>query len=156
MLVHDCGVRHGERVAIAMRNYPEWVVSYWAVASIGAAVVGMNAWWTSQEMAYGLGDVVQQRRMIDQSPGERSYKMRLGQHLDAMLALCETVGCRRQNLLGYFGEASGPCGNCDPELAQAEQPEPSCNVTASSELLSCPERRASCSSSAACAMPWKP
>ncbi|MCR2808177.1 MULTISPECIES: DNA helicase RecQ [unclassified Microbacterium] len=64
-------------------------------------------------MAYGLGDVVQQRRMIDQSPGERSYKMRLGQHLDAMLALCETVGCRRQNLLGYFGEASGACGNCD-------------------------------------------
>ena len=42
-------------------------------------------------MAYGLGDVVQQRRMIDQSPGERSYKTRLGQHLDAMLALCETV-----------------------------------------------------------------
>ncbi|GAA3201493.1 DNA helicase RecQ [Microbacterium terregens] len=64
-------------------------------------------------MAYGLGDVVQQRRMIDQSPGERSYKMRLGQHLDAMLALCETVGCRRQNLLGYFGEPSGACGNCD-------------------------------------------
>jgi ATP-dependent DNA helicase RecQ len=64
-------------------------------------------------MVYGLGDVVQQRRMIDQSPGDRSYKTRLGQHLDAMLALCETVGCRRQNLLGYFGEASGPCGNCD-------------------------------------------
>ncbi|MDZ8160512.1 DNA helicase RecQ [Microbacterium aquimaris] len=64
-------------------------------------------------MAYGLGDVVQQRRMIDQSPGDRTYKMRLGQHLDAMLALCETVGCRRQNLLGYFGQESGPCGNCD-------------------------------------------
>lgn len=64
-------------------------------------------------MAYGLGDVVQQRRMIDQSPGDRSYKMRLGQHLDAMLALCETVGCRRQNLLEYFGQKSDPCGNCD-------------------------------------------
>ncbi len=64
-------------------------------------------------MAYGLGDVVQQRRMIDQSPGDRSYKMRLGQHLDAMLALCETVGCRRQNLLDYFGQRSEPCGNCD-------------------------------------------
>ncbi|MAP64564.1 MAG: DNA helicase RecQ [Microbacterium sp.] len=64
-------------------------------------------------MAYGLGDVVQQRRMIDQSPGDRTYKTRLGQHLDAMLALCETVGCRRQNLLGYFGQESGPCGNCD-------------------------------------------
>ena len=51
--------------------------------------------------------------MIDQSPGDRTYKLRLGQHLDAMLALCETVSCRRQNLLDYFGEASGPCGNCD-------------------------------------------
>lgn len=64
-------------------------------------------------MAYGLGDVVQQRRLIDQSPGDRAYKMRLGQHLDAMLALCETVSCRRQNLLNYFGQESGPCGNCD-------------------------------------------
>jgi ATP-dependent DNA helicase RecQ len=71
-------------------------------------------------MAYGLGDVVQQRRMIDQSPGERSYKTRLGQHLDAMLALCETVGCRRQNLLGYFGEASSACGNCDTCLEAPE------------------------------------
>jgi long-chain acyl-CoA synthetase len=50
------GVGAGDRVAVAMRNYPEWVVSYWAVASIGAAVVGMNAWWTSHEMAYGLSD----------------------------------------------------------------------------------------------------
>lgn len=64
-------------------------------------------------MAYGLGDVVQQRRLIDQSPGDRTYKMRLGQHLDAMLALCETVGCRRQNLLNYFGQDAEPCGNCD-------------------------------------------
>jgi ATP-dependent DNA helicase RecQ len=64
-------------------------------------------------MAYGLGDVVQQRRLIDQSPGDRAFKMRLGQHLDAMLALCETVGCRRQNLLGYFSQESGACGNCD-------------------------------------------
>ena len=64
-------------------------------------------------MVYGLGDVVQQRRLIDQSPGDRTFKMRLGQHLDAMLALCETVGCRRQNLLGYFGQDSTPCGNCD-------------------------------------------
>jgi ATP-dependent DNA helicase RecQ len=46
--------------------------------------------------------------------------MRLGQHLDAMLALCETVGCRRQNLLGYFGEVSEPCGNCDTCLTPPE------------------------------------
>ncbi len=71
-------------------------------------------------MAYGLGDVVQQRRLIDQSPGERAYKQRLGQHLDAMLALCETVSCRRQNLLNYFGQASDPCGNCDTCLQPAD------------------------------------
>jgi len=71
-------------------------------------------------MAYGLGDVVQQRRLIDQSPGDRAYKTRMGQHLDAMLALCETVGCRRQNLLGYFGQSSDPCGNCDTCLQAPE------------------------------------
>jgi acyl-CoA synthetase (AMP-forming)/AMP-acid ligase II len=52
----DLGVGRGDRVAIAMRNYPEWVVAYWATVSIGAAVVGMNAWWTSVEMEYGLSD----------------------------------------------------------------------------------------------------
>ncbi|MFF2494249.1 DNA helicase RecQ [Agromyces sp. NPDC058064] len=64
-------------------------------------------------LAYGLQDVVQQRRMIDDSPGDLAHRRRLSAHLDAMLALCETVQCRRQNLLAYFGEASEPCGNCD-------------------------------------------
>jgi ATP-dependent DNA helicase RecQ len=64
-------------------------------------------------MAYGLNDVVQQRRMIDESPGDLAHRRRLSAHLDAMLALCETVHCRRVNLLGYFGQASEPCGNCD-------------------------------------------
>ncbi len=64
-------------------------------------------------MAYGLGDVVQQRRLIDQGEGDRAHKIRQQQHLDAMLALCETVQCRRQNLLAYFGQDSAPCGNCD-------------------------------------------
>jgi long-chain acyl-CoA synthetase len=50
------GIGSGDRVAIAMRNYPEWVVSYWAILSLGAAAVGMNAWWTSAEMEYGLTD----------------------------------------------------------------------------------------------------
>ena len=50
------GVVPGDRVALAMRNYPEWVFGYWAIVSLGAACVGMNAWWTSDEMAYGLND----------------------------------------------------------------------------------------------------
>ena len=64
-------------------------------------------------LAYGLQDVVQQRRMIDESPGDLAHRRRMAAHLDAMLALCETVQCRRQNLLAYFGQASEPCGNCD-------------------------------------------
>ncbi len=50
------GVNPGDRVAIAMRNFPEWMLIYWACVSIGVAVVGMNAWWTAEEMAYGLSD----------------------------------------------------------------------------------------------------
>ena len=64
-------------------------------------------------LAYGLQDVVQQRRMIEQSPGDLSHRRKLSSHLDAMLALCETVDCRRVNLLGYFGQTSTACGNCD-------------------------------------------
>jgi ATP-dependent DNA helicase RecQ len=64
-------------------------------------------------LAYGLQDVVQQRRMIEESPGDLAHRRRMAAHLDAMLALCETVHCRRQNLLQYFGQASEPCGNCD-------------------------------------------
>ncbi len=50
------GVRPGDRVAIAMRNYPEWLLVYWVCVSIGVAAVGMNAWWTGEEMAYALDD----------------------------------------------------------------------------------------------------
>ena len=50
------GVTPGTRVALAMRNYPEWIVGYWATLSVGAAVVGMNAWWTTPEMEYALND----------------------------------------------------------------------------------------------------
>ncbi|WP_396131385.1 DNA helicase RecQ [Agrococcus sp. BE272] len=64
-------------------------------------------------LAYGLQDVVQQRRMIADGDGDAQRKRNQTLHLDAMLALCETVECRRQQLLGYFGEPSEPCGNCD-------------------------------------------
>ncbi|HLU04543.1 MAG TPA: DNA helicase RecQ [Advenella sp.] len=64
-------------------------------------------------MAYGLQDVVQQRKMIDDSTGDEFFKRRSGAQLDGMLALCETVQCRRTRLLAYFGQQSEPCGNCD-------------------------------------------
>jgi ATP-dependent DNA helicase RecQ len=66
-------------------------------------------------LAYGLADVVQQRRMIDDSDGDLAHRRRLVAHLDSMLALCETAGCRRRQMLAYFGEtdAAEACGNCD-------------------------------------------
>ncbi|QTZ96090.1 DNA helicase RecQ [Streptomyces auratus AGR0001] len=68
-------------------------------------------------LAYGLQDVVQQRKMIDGSEGDEAHRRRLSAHLDSMLALCETVECRRVRLLAYFGQESAACGNCDTCLA---------------------------------------
>jgi ATP-dependent DNA helicase RecQ len=64
-------------------------------------------------MTYGLQDVVNQRRMIDESPAGEDFKQVMRGKLDALLALAEATDCRRVRLLGYFGEASQPCGNCD-------------------------------------------
>ena len=64
-------------------------------------------------MAYGLADVVNQRRMIDESPAGEEFKRGQRAKLDALLALAEAHDCRRVRLLAYFGEASEPCGNCD-------------------------------------------
>jgi len=64
-------------------------------------------------MAYGLQDVVNQRRMIDESPAGDDFKQVMRGKLDALLALAEATDCRRVRLLGYFGEQSTPCGNCD-------------------------------------------
>ena len=84
-------------------------------------------------MAYGLQDVVQQRRMIDESNGDEHFKRRSGRQLDAMLGLCETVDCRRQQLLAYFGQSIPPCGNCDTCL---EPPESWDGTVAAQKLLS--------------------
>ena len=64
-------------------------------------------------MVYGLQDVVNQRRMIDESPAPEEFRQVMRGKLDALLALAEATDCRRARLLGYFGEASTPCGNCD-------------------------------------------
>jgi len=54
--LHGQGINAGDRVAIGMRNYPEWMQIYWACVSIGVAVVGLNAWWTADELDYALND----------------------------------------------------------------------------------------------------
>jgi acyl-CoA synthetase (AMP-forming)/AMP-acid ligase II len=68
VLVDTYGVQPGDRVAVSMRNYPEWIAAYWATVSIGAALVGMNAWWTAPEMVYGLSDSRPKVLIVD---GER-------------------------------------------------------------------------------------
>jgi long-chain acyl-CoA synthetase len=80
-LRNEHGVGPGDRVAIAMRNYPEWVVSYWATLAVGAAAVGMNAWWTGPEMEYGLLDSAPKVLIAD---AERLS--RVGPHLAAVRA----------------------------------------------------------------------
>jgi ATP-dependent DNA helicase RecQ len=64
-------------------------------------------------MTYGLADVVQLRRLIEMSEAAEEFRRISFAKLDALLGLCETAGCRRVRLLGYFGEAAVPCGNCD-------------------------------------------
>jgi ATP-dependent DNA helicase RecQ len=68
-------------------------------------------------MTYGLADVVQLRRLIELSEASAEFRRISFAKLDALLGLCETAGCRRVRLLGYFGEAAEPCGNCDNCLA---------------------------------------
>nr|WP_308121548.1 DNA helicase RecQ [Actinotalea ferrariae] len=98
---------------VAHLDLPKSVEGYYQeTGRAGRDGLPSTAW-----LAYGLQDVVQQRRMIDTSEGDAAHKRRLSAHLDAMLALCETVSCRRVQLLAYFGQTSEPCGNCDTCLS---------------------------------------
>jgi len=69
----DAGVGQGDRVAIGMRNYPEWVVAFWACQSLGAVVVSLNAWWIAGELEYGLADSSTTALIVD---GERYARLR--------------------------------------------------------------------------------
>ena len=101
---------------VAHLDLPKSVEGYYQeTGRAGRDGLPSTAW-----LAYGLQDVVQLRQMIDRSEGDGAHKRRMSQLLDAMLALCETVECRRVQLLAYFGQTSTACGNCDTCLAPPE------------------------------------
>jgi len=70
------GVQPGDRVAIAMRNYPEWLLAYWAIVAMGATVVGVNAWWVGRELVFGLNDSEPKVLIADQERLERTLEHR--------------------------------------------------------------------------------
>ncbi|WP_430496369.1 DNA helicase RecQ [Micromonospora trifolii] len=102
---------------VAHLDLPKSVEGYYQeTGRAGRDGLPSTAW-----LAYGLQDVVQQRKMIETSDGDLTHRRNLAAHLDAMLALCETVRCRRVQLLEYFGETStAACGNCDTCLTPPE------------------------------------
>lgn len=98
---------------VAHLDLPKSIEGYYQeTGRAGRDGASANAW-----MAYGLQDVVQQRRMIDESEANETFKRVQGVKLDAMLGLCETLQCRRVHILDYFGQPSQPCGNCDTCLS---------------------------------------
>src|SRR5688572_17136102 len=100
---------------VAHLDLPKSVEGYYQeTGRAGRDGLPADAW-----MAYGLQDVVQLRRMIDESEAGEAQKRIQASKLDAMLGLCETSDCRRVRLLAYFGEESAPCGNCDTCLDPA-------------------------------------
>jgi ATP-dependent DNA helicase RecQ len=114
---------------VAHLDLPKSVEGYYQeTGRAGRDGLPSTAW-----LAYGLQDVVQQRKLIDNSDGDLAHRRGLAAHLDAMLALCETVECRRVRLLAYFGQDSGPCGNCDTCL---NPPESWDGTVAAQKLLS--------------------
>jgi ATP-dependent DNA helicase RecQ len=94
---------------VAHLDLPKSIEGYYQeTGRAGRDGLPADAW-----MVYGLADVVQQRRLIDQSEASDAFKRVSSAKLDALLGLAETPSCRRVRLLDYFGEASTPCGNCD-------------------------------------------
>jgi ATP-dependent DNA helicase RecQ len=101
---------------VAHLDLPKSVEGYYQeTGRAGRDGLPSTAW-----LAYGLQDVVQLRKMIDTSEGDDAHRRRQGRHLDSMLALCETVECRRVQLLAYFGQEGKACGNCDTCLTPPE------------------------------------
>jgi len=109
ILVNDYGIRKGDRVAIAMRNYPEWPVCFWAASLAGAVVVPLNAWWTAHELEYGISDSGSKVLFAD---GQRAELLRdhYGSlQLEKVIAIRATGELPDQ--VQHYADALGEVGN---------------------------------------------
>ena len=120
LLVNGLGVTKGDRVAIAMRNYPEWIAAFVAISSVGAVVVPMNAWWVTDELVFALedsgskvviADAERLQRMQDAAPGAIDAKVIVaratGELPDGVLNLDEAVA--------QLDDATMPDADIDPD-----------------------------------------
>ena len=120
LLVNELGVTKGDRVAIAMRNYPEWIAAFAAITSVGAVVVPMNAWWVTDELVFAIedsgskvviADAERLQRMQDAAPGAIDAKVIVaratGELPDGVLNLDEAVA--------QLDDATMPDADIDPD-----------------------------------------
>jgi long-chain acyl-CoA synthetase len=120
LLVNDLGVAKGDRVALAMRNYPEWIAAFAAITSVGAVVVPMNAWWVTDELVFAIedsgskvviADAERLQRMQDAAPGAIDAKVivarAIGELPDGVLNLDEAVA--------QLDDATMPDADIDPD-----------------------------------------
>jgi long-chain acyl-CoA synthetase len=119
-LVEEYGVQKGDRVAIAMRNLPEWSVAFWAAAAAGAVVVPLNAWWTAPELVYGLRDSGSKVAFLDGERLDRLESELAG--LDLTVVVVREEGAvppgvaRYDDVLGEVGfDATLPAVTLEPE-----------------------------------------
>ena len=119
---------------VAHLDLPKNIEAYYQeTGRAGRDGLPADAW-----MAYGLADVVNQRRMIDESPAADDFKRGQRGKLDALLALAEAHDCRRTRLLAYFGEASVPCAAHQNACDNCRQPPTTWDATeAARKALSC-------------------
>ena len=118
-MVEDWGVKKGDRVAIAMRNFPEWSVAFWAAAAAGAVVVPLNAWWKGDELEYGLSDSGSTVLVCDEQRA-----VALAKHIEKLDKLAKIVVARTQKDLPeglesfakIVGSPDDPGGDALPDV----------------------------------------
>lgn len=116
-LQNEVGIKQGDRVAIAMRNYPEWCISYMAIVALGAVVVPLNSWWKEEELHYGLTDCGAKTVIVDAK--RLSYLLPMKEELGLTLILAREDGdgadYRYESLLEGEPDVTMPMAAIQPD-----------------------------------------